>query len=729
MFVDFFIERPIFAGVVAIVIVLAGAVCIPLLPIAQFPEIAPPTVQVRATYTGASAEVVEQSVTSPLEEQINGVEGMMYMTSTSASDGSSTINVTFEVGYDLNIAAVDVQNRVSMATSQLPEDVVRMGVTTQKQSTNFIQIVSLFSPDGSHDDLFLSNYASINIVDSLKRLDGVGDVTIFGERTYSMRIWMDPDRMANLKVTPTDVVKAIQNQNIQVAAGKIGDQPSPPGQVFTYTIVTKGRLSEPAEFEDIIVRALTDGSMIRVKDVATVELGAESYVSYSKLNGKSCSNIAVYQLPGANALDIAKAVGEEMENLSRRFPAGIDYQVTYDTTKFVRVSIEEVLKTLVEAFVLVFLVVYIFLQSWRTTLIPALTIPVSLIGTFAVMMALGFSINTLSLFGLVLAIGLVVDDAIVVVENVERCIHEKNMTPFEATKAAMREVVGPIVATTAVLMAVFVPVAFMPGISGRLYQQFALTIAISVGISAINALTLSPALCAVLLRPGEGSRNWFFRGFNTGFEWFRKGYLWAVKWLIKGWPVVVAGFGALLVLTYIYFTTVPTGFVPMEDQGYFFVTMQGPEGSSLKRTTNLDQEVTKIILDIPGVKDAISIGGYNILSGTVDPGFVTQVVVLTPWDERKTPDLSAEAIIREVWKRTAHIQRALVFAFNSPPISGLSTTGGFEFVLQDLQGGELTALRDVAGDMIAAQNDYPALQGLSTTFEVDYPQYYIDLDR
>ncbi len=729
MFVNFFIDRPIFAAVISIVITLAGAVCIPLLPVAQFPDITPPTVQVKATYTGANAEVVEQAVTTPIEEQINGAEGMLYMTSTSASDGTSTINVTFEVGYDLDIAAVDVQNRVSMALPQLPEDVRRVGVTTQKQSTDFTMAVSLFSPDDTYDDLFLSNYASINIVDVLKRLPGVGDVSVLGERTYAMRIWLDPNKMTSLGLAAGDVIQAIQDQNIQVAAGKIGEPPSPAGQAFTYSITTLGRLSKPSEFADIIVRVGEDGSLVRIKDVARVELGAENYGWYSNLNGKRSATIAVYQLPGANALNVATRVRETMAHLGERLPEGLSYRISYDTTAFVKESIKEVLITLVEAMLLVFMVVFVFLQNWRATLIPAITIPVSLVGTFGVMKAAGFSINTLSLFGLVLAIGLVVDDAIVVVENASRCIDEKGMEPKEATKEAMREVVGPIIATTLVLMAVFVPVAFMPGISGQLYKQFALTIAFSVTISAINALTLSPALCASLLQPKGGRGNWFFRAFNWVFNGSRALYLKGVRWFIKGWVVVLAGFLALMGVTYYYFRAVPTGFVPPEDQGYFYTTMEGPEGASLERTEKVASEVEKILMSIPGVEDVITIGGFNLVGGTLDSGSASQVVILKPWDQRESPDLHLDSIMGQVRRKTAHISEAFVMAFNPPPIRGLSTTGGFEFELQDMEGGELTDMKAVAQKIIKEGRKYSQLLPMNTTFEVNYPQFYVELDR
>ncbi len=728
MFVNFFIKRPIFSGVIAIVIVIAGAVCIIALPVAQFPEISPPTVEVTTTYTGAAAEVVERTVTQPIEEQVNGVEGMTYMTSTSSSDGSMNITVTFDVGYDLKIAAVDVQNRVSIALPQVPEDVRRFGVTTKKQATNFLLVVNLISTDKNIDVIYLSNYANINLVDALKRISGVGDVTIFGERKYSMRAWLDPDKLTGLELTCSEVVNAIREQNLQVAAGQIGQPPSPPGQSFTYSITTLGRLSTVPQFEDIILRTRPDGSVVRLKDVARVELGAENYNCDAELNGSPSTSIAVFQLPGANALDTAKQVRAKMKELSGRFPHGMEYKIVYDTTLFVKESIKEVLITLLEAMLLVFMVVYVFLQNWRSTLIPAITIPVSLVGTFAVMLAFGFSINTLTLFGLVLAIGLVVDDAIVVVENVSRLIEKEGMKPMQATIEGMREVVGPIIATTLVLMAVFVPVAFMPGTTGQLYKQFALTIAISVGISAITALTLSPALCAVLLRPG-GKDIWLFRKFNQGFDWCTKVYVRWVKGLIKLWVVVALVFMGLMGVTYYMFGIVPTGFVPEEDQGYFYVFIIGPEGSSLERTQKVGDKIEKILLSIPGIADVLTIGGFDLINGVNVPCAGTLIVVLKPWDQRKTPELSVDGIMAKVRSQTASISEAIVVSFNAPPIMGLSTTGGFEFELQDLTGGSLDRLNDVAQQMIREGANQPELLPLSTNFAVNFPQFYIDLDR
>jgi len=727
MFVNFFIKRPIFSGVIAIVIVIAGAVCIPILPVAQFPEISPPTVQVTTTYTGAAAEVVELTVTQPIEEQVNGVEGMTYMYSTSSSDGTMKLTVTFDVGYNLQIAAVDVQNRVAIALPQVPEDVKRYGVTTKKQSTNFLMVVNLIAKDKNLDAIYLSNYANINLVDALKRIPGAGDVQIFGERKYSMRAWLEPDKLTGLDLTCNDVVDAIREQNLQVPAGQIGQPPSPPGQTFTYSITALGRLSKVPQFEDIIVRTRPDGSVVRLKDVARIELGAENYNTYAKLNEVPSTTIGVFLLPGSNALDTSKQVRAVMKRLSKRFPKGIEYTIVYDTTLFVNQSIEEVIKTLFEAMFLVFMVVYIFLQNFRSTLIPAITIPVSLVGTFAVMMALGFSINTLTLFGLVLAIGLVVDDAIVVVENISRLI-EEGMKPMAAAIEGMREVVGPIIATTLVLMAVFVPVAFMPGTTGQLYKQFALTIAISVGISAINALTLSPALCAIMLRP-EKKHGWFFRKFNQVFGWCTKLYVRWIKGLIKVWVIVALIFIGLMGATYYMFRIVPTGFVPDEDQGYFYVFTIGPEGSSLQRTEKVANKIEKILLSTPGVSDVLTIGGFDLINNINVPNTGTIIVVLKPWDKRKTPALSVDGIMNSVRKQTAGIAEAMVVVFNAPPIQGLSQTGGFEFELQDLTGGSFDTLSAVTQKMIKSAAEEPALLPLSSSFAVNFPQFYIDLDR
>ena len=727
--VDFFINRPVLATVLAILITLIGGISIPILPIAQFPEISPPTVNVAATFTGASSEVVEETVTTPIEEQINGVEGMTYMSSDSSNDGTMSINVTFEIGYDLDIAAVDVQNRVQLATPRVPEEVSKYGLSVIKQSTSLILVVNLISPDGSRDDLFLSNYIDIHISDVLKRIPGVGNLTLFGEREYSMRIWLNPDKLASLSITTTDVANAIEEQNVQVAAGSIGQPPIPKGQQFQFIITTLGRLETVEEFEDIIIRANQDGSVVRIKDVATVDLGAETYTTNSTLDGGETVGIGTYQLPGANALDLAKEIRAAMELLKEDFPSGVDYKIIYDTTEFVKESIKEVVITLFEAFILVFIVVFIFLQNIRATLIPAITIPVSLIGTFALINALGFSINTLTLFGLVLAIGLVVDDAIIVVENASRLIAERGVSSREATSAAMKEVTGPIVATSLVLMAVFVPVSFMPGITGQLYRQFALTIACSVAISTINALTLSPALCALFLRKETGKKFWFFKKFDQGFDWFKDRYHGWLVTLTARWKIVVGVFAVLMVVTSFMFTIVPTGFVPEEDQGYFIIDVQGPEGSSLERTEETIKEVYDILVNTPGVAHVIVIAGLNFLTSSSDSNTGAIYAVLAPWGKRKSYALSVFGIIERVRKEFAGIQGAVVVPFNAPPIQGLSSTGGFQFELEDRASLGIQTLANVTKEMIEKGNEKPELTGLFSSFTADVPGIYVELDR
>lgn len=727
--VNFFINRPIFATVIAVFITLVGAISITLLPKAQYPPITPPTVQVAATYTGASAEVLEKTVTTPIEEQINGVEGMIYMSSTSSSDGNMNIIVTFEVGYDQDIAAVDTQNRVQIAEAVLPEEVAREGITVRKESAELTLAVNLISPDERFDDLYLSNYATIHVMDVLRRVPGVGEVQQWGPRTYAMRIWLDPDKLASMGLTAMDIAKAVKDQNIQVASGAVGQPPAPPGQQFQFTTTALGRLSEVSEFEDIIVRANSDGSVVYIKDIGRVELGAKTYDSYTELDGKGSANIGIFQLPGANALDISRQVEVEMERLSKRFPEGLEYEIIYNTTTFVKESMKEVLVTLLEAFVLVFLVVYVFLQGWRPTLIPAITIPVSIVGTFAVLKAIGFSINILTLFGVVLAIGLVVDDAIVVVENVTRFINERGMRRKDATREAMKEVTGPIVATTLVLMAVFIPVAFLPGITGQLYKQFAITIASTVGISAINALTLSPALCVIFLRKETGKKTWIFEKFNNGFLRFRNSYERWLKVLINRWKIVLFVFLVLIVFTYFLFQKVPTAFVPNEDQGYFFISIVGPEGSSLERTKKTLDKATEIVSRIPGVDNVITFGGHNFVAGYRAPNFGTIFPVLAPWVKRKSKELHLDAIMNNTREELEKIPDAIFVAFNPPAIRGISATGGFEFELQDLNSLGIQTLSNLTQEMVKKGNERPELMSLFSSFRSDTPQLHLDLDR
>ncbi len=715
--------------VVAIIMVLAGAVAIPLLPIGEFPDIAPPTIQVSATYTGGSANVVEDSVTTPLEEQINGVEGMIYMSSNSSDDGSSNITVTFETGYDLDTAAIDVQNRVQIAQSQLPAEVIRQGVAVTKQSNELTLGVNLISRDSRFDQLFISNYADIHVADTLKRIPGVGSITIWGERKYAMRIWLDPYKLGNLGIAAAEVVEAIAQQNQQVPAGALGQPPMPDGQKFQYTLTALGRLSEPEQFREIVVRAGGDGALVRLKDVARVELGAESYSALANLDGIPSIPIGVFQLPGANALKLAADVRAAMDHLAQRFPQGLEYEIVYDTTDFVRESIRELLITLAQAIGLVFAVILLFLRNWRATLIPAITIPVCLVGTAALMLMLGFTVNTLTLFGLVLAVGLVVDDAIVVVENVDRHLEGGKLGPTEAARFAMGQVTSPIVATSLVLMAVFIPVAFIPGVTGQLYQQFALTIACAVGISAFNALTLSPALCALLLRPGRKQAGGFGGKFEAIFARFTEFYAGAVQQLVKRWYLVLMVFIALLFGTYKMFEVVPSGFIPDEDQGYFIIGISAPEGTALNRTGKITDQVDAILRDTPGIGHAMSFTGFSFISNTGASNVGTVFPILTHWQERTTPETQIDAIIASVQARFDEIPGAYIISINPPVVSGLSATGGFDLELQDYAGGSLQALAQLSHELIAKALARPEIGTAFGTFSADTPQYFIEIDR
>ncbi|TIP93174.1 MAG: efflux RND transporter permease subunit [Mesorhizobium sp.] len=728
--VNFFIHRPIFASSIAIIMVLAGTICYFLLPVSQFPDITPPQVVVSANYPGASAQVVADTVTTPLEQQINGVEGMTYMSSSSSNDGSSTITVTFEVGYPLSTAAVDVQNRVSQAASSLPAIVNQGGVTIKKQNPNFVLIVNLTSPDGSVDPVALSNLAYLQVVDPLKRLPGVGDVQIFGERRYSMRVWLDPDKLANLGITAVDVQNAIAEQNVQVAAGKIGQSPAPAGTAFEMQVNAVGRLSDPKEFGDIIVRAdAANGSLVRLRDVARIELGALQYSSSAFFGEDPTVVLAVYQMPGSNALDLQQRVKDKMQELSARFPKGVSYAMHYDTTRFVSASMHDVLVTLGEALVLVVAVVFIFLQSWRTTIIPTIAIPVSLVATLVVMYMFGFSLNMLSLLGMVLAIGLVVDDAIVVVENVERQL-EAGLKPLAATRAAMAEVTGPIIATTAVLMAVFVPVAFIPGVSGRLYNQFALTVAISFGISAFVSLTLTPALSATFLRHRPATQFVLFRWFNTGFDRLSHAYAHGVRFLIRLRWIMLGIFAAGLVATYFVWQRLPSTFLPVEDQGYFFVVIQLPDGASLERTDAVARKARDILQNTPGVDIVGSISGLNFLTSAAQSNSAVEFAILKPWDERG-PDQSASKLVADVRSKLMELPEAFALSFDPPSIPGIGTTGGFEFQVEDLTGRGSAALNDATQAVLAEARKQPELnpQQLFSSFSTSTPQFNYDLDR
>lgn len=728
MFSQFFISRPRFAFVISIVISVAGLLAMLALPIAQYPNITPPQVKVTASYPGASAEVVEATVAAPIEAQVNGVEGMIYMDSASTSDGAYSLTVSFEVGTDADIAAVNVQNRVALATPQLPEEVSRQGVSVKKQSSNMLLILSLYSPNGSYDELFLSNYASINLRDAIGRIDGVGDAQILGARDYGMRVWLDPDRMTTRGITASDVNAAIREQNLQAPAGQVGQSPAPPGQSFQYSIQAQGRLSDPVEFENIILRADPGGADVRLKDVARVELGSQSYSSFGRVNSGPAANLAVYQLPDANALAVAEAVQAEMQALSERFPDDLEYGILYDTTAFVTASIDEVVETLFIAVLLVILVVYLFLQDWRSTLIPAVAIPVSLIGTFAGLLLMGFNLNTITLFGLVLAIGIVVDDAIVVIENVQRLM-EEGLDPVAATRKAMNEVSGPVIATTLVLLAVFVPVAFMPGITGQLYQQFAVTISVSVAISSLNALTLSPALCATLLKPDSGRPWLLLRWFNAFLERLTGAYMGVVGLLLRRLVLTSVFMVLLLGATGLAFVNMPTGFLPDEDQGAFFAEIQLPAGASLDRTTAVLEQVEGILLDTPGVAQVLSIGGFSILSGSVSSNSAFAIAVLEPWDQRTTPETRLGPMVRRVAGQFRGIPGAIVFPFTPPPIPGLGNAAGFDYRLQSLAGASPQDLAAVMGGLMLAANEDARVTGLNSTFQADVPQIQLELNR
>ncbi|MBS0269237.1 MAG: multidrug efflux RND transporter permease subunit [Proteobacteria bacterium] len=728
--VNFFIHRPIFASAIAVIMVLAGTICYFLLPVSQLPDVTPPQVVVSAIYPGASAQVVADTVTTPLEQQINGVEGMTYMSSSSSNDGSSNITITFDVGYPLSIAAVDVQNRVAEAASALPPIVNQAGISIRKQNPNFVLIVNLTSPDHSVDPVTLSNYAYLQIVDPLKRIAGVGDVQIFGERRYSMRLWLDPDKLSQLGITAVDVQNAVAEQNIQVAAGKIGQSPAPPGTPFEMQVNATGRLSNPEEFGNIVVRSNpATGAIVRLRDVARIELGALQYSSSAFFGNDPSVVLAVFQMPGSNALDLQERVLTKMDELSKRFPKGIAYGMHYDTTRFVSAAMHDVVFTLLEALGLVVLVVYIFLQSWRTTIIPTIAIPVSLIATLVIMHTLGFSLNMLSLLGMVLAIGLVVDDAIVVVENVERQL-ENGLKPMPAALKAMSEVTGPIIATTGVLMAVFIPVAFIPGVSGRLYNQFALTVAISVGLSAFNSLTLSPALAAVFLRHREPAKFILFRWFNAGFDRLSHGYAHLVRFLIGIRWAMLFFFAVILGATYLISQRVPSTFLPVEDQGYFFVVVQLPDGASLERTDAVAKQVRDILESTPGVDIVGSISGLNFLTSAAQSNSAVEFAILKPWNERP-PEQSASRLVQEVRGKLLMIPEAFALSFDPPSIPGLGTTGGFEFQVEDLTGRGSVALNEATQALIAEARKQPELdaQQLFTSFSTSTPQFNYDLDR
>ncbi len=729
MFSRIFIDRPILATVMAIAIVIAGMVTLPTLPIAQYPAITPPTVRVTGTYPGANAAVVAETVAAPIEQQVNGVEGMIYMSSTSANDGSYTLTVTFEVGTDLDMAQVLVQNRVAIAQPRLPEDVKRQGITTKKQSTAIVLMIALTAPDERFDTNYLANYATLRVIDDMKRIPGVGDISLFGGADYSMRIWIDPQRLKSHGLTSADVTQAIQEQNVQVAAGQIGQPPAPKGQSFQFAINSLGRLQDVEQFEQIILKTGESGEITHLEDVARIELGSQNYSQYATLNGSPAACVAVYQLPGANALDVAERVRARLAEMRERFPEGLEATIPFDTTKAVEASIAEVYETLFIAIALVFLTIFVFLQDWRATLIPAVTIPVSLVGTFAIMAVLGFSINMLTLFGLVLAIGIVVDDAIVVVENVSRLIDEEDKSPRDAAVEAMQEVGGPIIATTLVLLAVFVPAAFLGGITGQLNQQFALTIAAATLISSLNALTLSPALAALLLRKSPERTTGFFGAFNRNFDKISSAYEGIVSSSVRRTGMGMAVFAALAVAAGWGFTALPTGFLPIEDQGYFFAAAQLPDAASLERTGEVSDMITQAFKDAPGVTDAILITGYSLIDSSSLSNAATAFVVMDDWGERTSDELSMEGILADVRRRLGAIQEAVAFAFPPPAINGLGVSGGFQMQLQDRAGVGVDMLQQIATETVVDGQAQSGLQSLNTTFRARVPQLFADVDR
>ena len=729
MFSKFFINRPIFATVLALIIVVAGLVTLNILPVAQFPDITPPTVQVSAVYPGANAETVAQTVGIPIEQQVNGVDGMLYMSSTSSSSGAYSLTITFAVGTDIDMATVQVQNRVSVAQSSLPEPVVVQGVTVQKQSSNIVMFLTMTAQDSIYDGLYLTNYAKLNLVDQLTRVPGVGAVNVMGAGDYSMRIWLDPEAMRIRGISPAEVYQAIQAQNMEVSAGTVG-QPigKDNANAFQYTLSVKGRLSSPDEFGNIILRSESEGKMLRLKDVARIDLGSASYSVVSQLRGHPTAAIAIYQQPGSNSLDVSKGVKEKMKELAQNFPSGIEYNVTLDTTDVINASIDEVLVTFLETTLLVVLVIFLFLQNWRAVIIPCITIPVSLIGTLAVMAALGFSINTLTLFGLILAVAIVVDDAIVVVENASRLLETGQYSPRDAVTKAMEEITGPIVGVVLVLLAVFIPTTLISGISGQLYKQFALTIAASTVLSGFNSLTLTPALCALFLEKSKPSNFFIYKGFNKVYDKTQGVYDRIVKWLLERPVAALVSYGAFTLIAIFLFVKWPSTFVPDEDDGYFIAVVQLPPAASLERTQAVGKQINAILDTYPEVKNYIGISGFSIMGGE-QSNAGTYFVVLKPWGERKGKNHTAAAVVKRFNEMAYSIQEGQIFAMVPPAIPGLGATGGLQLQLEDNRNLGPTEMQQAIGTLLNTYRTKPALASISSQYQANVPQYFLNIDR
>ncbi|MEH2124181.1 efflux RND transporter permease subunit [Nostoc sp.] len=746
MFVNTFIRRPVLTTVCTFIILLLGSICIPILPISQLPDLAPVQITVSSNNIGADAQTTENTVTNIIERQINGVKDVSYISSNTGNDGSSNITVSFPTNVNSDIAQVNVQNKEGLASPQLPDTVQRTGVTVETASSSLLLVYGFYSENNEYDNIFISNYVDLYIFDQIKRLPGVGSARVFGERKYAMRLWLDPNKLAQHQLTPQDVTAALQQQNIQVGAGAIGKEPAPDNQSFEFALRATSRFKDAAEFEDMVLKVSPAGTnsatnnptssiLVKVRDVGRVELGAESYLADAKFTipgnaPKAAVGLGIYQLPGSNALNVAHAVEEQIKILEKSFPPGLKAQLAFDTTPFVEISLEEVLHTLVEAIVLVVLVIFVFLQDWRTTIIPTVAIPVSLIGTCAALLVLGFQINTLTLFGFVLAIGIVVDDAIIVVEAVAVKL-EQGMRPFEAAVEAMKELTGAIIATSLVLMAVFIPVAFIPGTTGIVYKQFALTVACSIAISTFNALTFSPSMAAILMRPAQtprGPLGWFFTQFNRGFSWFTRRYVGFVSYLTHVKPIVIGVFATGLLATVLMYRAVPTGFIPEEDQGYFFVIVQGPDGVSLKYTESVMDKVVKEVTSAPEVRASFMISGFGFDGNASNLGIA--FANLKPWKERTEESQSVYGILQRLNAKLSTITEARAIAVNAPPVRGLSSTGGFEFIIQDKTGSApIETLIEAAQKVIGAARKSPVLQGVFTQFTADTPQFDIQVNR